>query len=407
MEPHQMKYQFTQKAKDKKKETIQKMEKHLDATHWLFHEHEQLCQDEVHLLEPLLEIQDEILPLFEPELPTQTISIKLMTKYYEEWETIYIKHGWEKVKPSFRPMFRAELENSWLPYKKGKKIASYLTETSHISRMNQAKSCFKQSGWTLKLFKDASFNLNLLELHDALYTHEAFLILRGISPDDIEYRQIVTWMVGYNPDDEGETFYEAYPEWRAIERQFKNRIKGVVVTGRTEGWLGLKETENEQWITPSELDKQEFIEWALPLGYIEPRQAEFYRDTKYSPYDESFSMLLYDELKKARLIEGEHNEEWRWKGADKSLHWLCVDLHRHEIPKSCHIDKVKDPVWDDFEHYFYYPKDKTPLKKQRPTVLVEGGESVPLDVPKQRTMEKIVEKLLILEGITSGRKEFD
>ena len=63
--------------------------------------------------------------------------------------------------------------------------------------------------------------------------------------------------------------------------------------------------------------------------------------------------------------------------------------------------------WVFFEHYFYYPKDKTPLRKQRPTVLVDGGESVPLDVPKQRTMEKIVEKLLILEGITSGRKEFD
>lgn len=248
----------------------------------------------------------------------------------------------------------------------------------------------------------SQLSLELLDEQDEITIEEAFYIMVGINPDTL-----------INPSGFLNWGLHEIPTLQRIEKEDRPALKEGEEYPKPFFGIELRLRRLPEYIKlerkfPSDKIKTEdFIKWALPLGYIEPRQAEFYRDTKYPPYDESFSMLLHDELRKARLIEGEHNEEWRWKGADKSLHWLCVDLHRHEIPKSCYIDEIKDPVWDDFEHYFYYPKDKTPLRKQRPTVLVEGGESVPLDVPKQRTMENIVEKLLIHEGITSGRKEFD
>jgi hypothetical protein len=390
-----MKYQFTQKAKDKKKETIQKLEKHLDATHWLFHEREQLCQDEVHLLEPLLEIQDEIKTLFATEIPSPHYSMELMTKYYEEWETIYIKHGWEKVKPSFRPIRRPELENLWLPYKKGEKIASYLTETSHISLMDMSKRCFKYSGWTLKLFKDASFSLNLLELHDTLYTHEAFLILIGISPDDIEYRQIVFWMTNYNGDEEeySETFYDAYPEWKTIERQFKNRIKGVVVAGRTEKWEGLKESENEQWIAPSEIDKQEFIRYVKDQGYIEEANKNHHRDVRKAPYDESFSKMLHKELLAKYLIrDGKHRHEWIWNttvsNGFNSFNYLGRLLALNMVPMKYWLPLDRNSVsWENLEHYIAgvkNPKNQISMPNNARVIedivkkLMEGHDKRPL-----------------------------
>jgi len=372
-----MKYQFTQQSQDNKKETILKLEKHLDKRHRLFHESEQLCQDEIQLLEPLLEIQDEIQTLFATETPSPYYSMELMTKGYEEWETIYIKHGWEKVKPSFRPIRRPELENLWLPYKKGEKIASYLNETLHINLKDTAKSCFKYSGWTLKLFKDASFNLKLLELHDTLYTHEAFLILIGISPDDIEYQQIVLWMTNYNGEEENsEIFYDVYPEWRAIERQFKNRIKGVVVTGRTEKWLGLKETENEKWITPSEIHTQEFIEWALRLGYIEETKSKYHRNDSKAPFERKFSELLYKELKDKQLITGEFHEKWQWQTNWNSLNYFIRLLWNNSLPREWYSrfpEQTKWPEWDledGVMHYFFY-NETTLIRKMRSNGVVD------------------------------------
>ena len=266
--------------------------------------------------------------------------------------------------------------------------------------MKWNKYCSPWAG-RIGVMESSQLSLELLDEQDNITIEEAFYIMAGINPNTvINPSGFLNWGLHEIPtlqrlareDQAPIKEGEMLPTFWNIEEKLRRHTNYIKL---------------ERKFKSDSIKTEDFIKWALPLGYIEPRQAEFYRDTKYSPYDESFSMLLYDELKKARLIEGEHNEEWRWKGADKSLHWLCVDLHRHEIPKSCYIDEIKDPVWDDFEHYFYYPKDKTPLRKQRPTVLVEGGESVPLDVPKQRTMENIVEKLLILEGITSGRKEFD
>ena len=248
----------------------------------------------------------------------------------------------------------------------------------------------------------SQLSLELLDEQDEITIEEAFYIKLGINPSTlISPSGFITWGL------------HEIPTLQRFEKEDRPPLKEGEEYPPTFFGIELRLRRLPEYIKlerkfPSDKIKTEdFIKWALSLGDIEPRQAEFYRDTKYPPYDESFSKLLHEELRKARLIEGEHNQEWRWIGKDKSLHWLCVDLHRHEIPKSTYIDELKDPVWDDFEHYFYNPKDKTPLRKNRPTVIVEDGESVPLDVPRQRHLEKIVEKLLLHEGITSGRKEFD
>ena len=271
----------------------------------------------------------------------------------------------------------------------------------HANWMKWSKYC---SAWMVRIaaMETSQLSLELLDEQDEITIEEAFYIKLGINPSTlISPSGFITWGL------------HEIPTLQRFEKEDRPPLKEGEEYPPTFFGIELRLRRLPEYIKlerkfPSDKIKTEdFIKWALPLGYIEPRQAEFYRDTKYPPYDESFSKLLHEELRKARLIEGEHNQEWRWIGKDKSLHWLCVDLHRHEIPKSTYIDELKDPVWDDFEHYFYYPKDKTPLRKNRPTVIVEDGESVPLDVPRQRHLEKIVEKLLLHEGITSGRKEFD
>ena len=261
------------------------------------------------------------------------------------------------------------------------------------------------SAWAgrIGVMESSQLSLELLDEQDNITIEEAFYIMSGINPNTvINPSGFLNWGLHEIPtlqrlarEDQAQAPLkqgEKYPSFWNIEERLRRLPEYIKL---------------ERKFPSDKIKTVDFIKWALPLGYIEPRRAEFYRELKDAPYSENFSRLLYDQLRKNRLIKGEFEEEWRWTEADKSLHWLCVDLHRHKIPKSCHIDDVKDPEWEVFEHYFYYPKDKLQLRKHRPTVVVEGGESVPLDVPKQRTMEKIVEKLLILEGITSGRKEFD
>lgn len=261
------------------------------------------------------------------------------------------------------------------------------------------------SAWMGRIgrMETSQLSLELLDEQDEITIEEAFYISLGINPSTlISPSSFLNYGLHEIPtlqrlarEDQAQAPLkqgEKYPSFWNIEERLRRLPEYIKL---------------ERKFPSDKIKTVDFIKWALPLGYIEPRRAEFYRELKDAPYSENFSRLLYDQLRSNRLIKGEFEEEWRWTEADKSLHWLCVDLHRHKIPKSCHIDDVKDPEWEVFEHYFYYPKDKLQLRKHRPTVVVEGGESVPLDVPKQRTMEKIVEKLLILEGITSGRKEFD
>tara|TARA_Y100000294_G_C8503275_1_gene315734 strand:+ start:94 stop:1071 length:978 start_codon:yes stop_codon:yes gene_type:complete len=310
-------------------------------------------------------------------------------------ETIKKLRGFLEIEEEMREFLHDEM------LKLHKQGDEKLSASYQIQWMRWSKYC---SAWAVRIcaMETSQLSLELLDEQDEIYIEEGFYITLGINPSTlISPSGFMTWRLQDIPTlkriekedrlplKEG----EMYPTFWNIEERLRRFPEYIKL---------------ERKFPSDKIITQEFIEkWAFPKGYIEPRQAEFYRDTKYPPYDESFSKLLHEELRKDRFIEGEHNEEWRWIKSDNSLSWLCKDLHRHQIPKSYYEDEIKDPVWDDFEHYFYYPKDKYPLRKQRPLTIVEDGESVPMDVPHQRKLEKIVEKLLLHEGITSGRKEFD
>ena len=77
-----MKYQFTQKAKDRKQELIKEFEAQVKASRKERKRLHKICVDEVPLFEQLLELDTEL----EPH--------KDLTQ--ESWEVVYISHGWVK-----------------------------------------------------------------------------------------------------------------------------------------------------------------------------------------------------------------------------------------------------------------------------------------------------------------------
>lgn len=175
----------------------------------------------------------------------------------------------------------------------------------------------------------SQLSLDLLQEQNELTIEEAFFISLGINPDTlINPSSFLNWGLHEIPnlkrlEAEDRPLLndsEAYPAFWNIEERLR----------RFPEYIKLE----RKW--PSDkINTQEFIDWALSLGYIEPRRSEYYREVKDAPYDVGFATLLYEELRKARLIKGEYNEQWRWTSSDNSLAWLCKDLYRHKIPKSC------------------------------------------------------------------------
>ena len=77
-----MKYQFTQKAKDRKQELIKEFERQVKVSRKEKKRLHKICVDEVPLFEKLLELDTEL-------EPHKDLS-------QESWEVIYISHGWVK-----------------------------------------------------------------------------------------------------------------------------------------------------------------------------------------------------------------------------------------------------------------------------------------------------------------------
>ena len=75
-----MKYQFTQKAKDRKQELIKEFERQVKVSRKEKKRLHKICVDEVPLFEKLLELDTEL-------EPHKDLS-------QESWEVIYISHGW-------------------------------------------------------------------------------------------------------------------------------------------------------------------------------------------------------------------------------------------------------------------------------------------------------------------------
>ena len=73
-----------------------------------------------------------------------------------------------------------------------------------------------QKSWEerLNLIRDASFDLKILTKFDTIYFHEAFLILLGISPDNMDRKLFFRWLMEGMP-----SRLKDYPEMN--EKDFK------------------------------------------------------------------------------------------------------------------------------------------------------------------------------------------
>ncbi|MBP06209.1 MAG: hypothetical protein CL728_05615, partial [Chloroflexi bacterium] len=123
---------------------------------------------------------------------------------FDQWRNVYVKHGWNEVKGEPRLKNDITIEESdqanWikkgvLPNKRSEKWTEFTKEIDGVSYrrsfpddkqkfwawhiVNHDKTAFKKRHY---LVRDASFDLDCLELYSDIYLHEGFLIMLGISP---------------------------------------------------------------------------------------------------------------------------------------------------------------------------------------------------------------------------------
>ena len=251
---------------------------------------------------------------------------------FDQWRDVYVQHGWNEVKGEPRLKNDIKIEESdqanWikkgvLPDKRSEKWTEFTKEIDGVSYrrsfpddkqkfwawhiLNHDKASFKKRHY---LVRDASFDLDCLELYSEIYLHEAFLIMLGISPDDMDRKEFFSWMLSMellsmivdSIPDTLKTKFEDFKEWNILKRRFGKGKKAEKVS-----------IENGKvTLDTIEIDTKEFIEWALKNDIIEEDTAHF-RDGREAPYDESFSKMLHKELLAKYLIrDGKHHHEWVW-----------------------------------------------------------------------------------------------
>ena len=130
--------------------------------------------------------------------------------------------------------------------------------------VNHDKIAFKKRHY---LVRDASFDLDCLELYSDIYLHEAFLIMLGISPDDMDRKEFFCWMLSMDLlamivdsiPNKLKTKFEDFKEWNILKGHFGKSKKVEKVS-----------IENGKVIIDTiKIDTKEFIEWALKNGIIE------------------------------------------------------------------------------------------------------------------------------------------
>ena len=214
---------------------------------------------------------------------------------FDQWRDVYAKNGWNEVKgePRLKNNFKIEesdqanwIKKDLLPDKSSEKWTEFTKEidgascrrsfpddkqkfwTWHI--VNHDKIAFKKRHY---LVRDASFDLNCLELYSDIYLHEAFLIMLGISPDDIDRKEFFSWMLSMDLlsmivdsiPDKLKTKFEDFKEWNILKRQFvkSKKVEKVII-------------KNEKiTLHTIQIDTKEFIEWALKNDIIEKDTTQF------------------------------------------------------------------------------------------------------------------------------------
>jgi hypothetical protein len=350
-----MKYQFTQKAKDRKQEIIKEFETQVKVSREKRDKLHKKCIDEVPLLEQLLELDIEKEPHME------------LSK--ESWEVIYISNGWVKEEPWWLDSTKKQIEKGKQTpetlvkrlrefddyeknshFVKGDKRALYSQDVDNIDNWQSMKQRTRTSERLLKLFKEASFDLSLLDRHKTIYQHEGFLILLGICPSEIDKKYVIQWELNStwfkNEDGDLGKGSRDYEEWEWVEREFKTKKEKLFPYERKK----MSDKERREYVKPIEIDKQQFIEWVKQLGYIEKNT--LLRDSSKAPFKEDFAKMLYDELIAHNLITGEFKGRWAWVKETGAYSFLVRMLHKNSIPMNYHLDyPSKNIKWDNLKHY--------------------------------------------------------
>ena len=280
----------------------------------------------------------------------------------ESWEIIYIGHGWVKEDG----LTNTKLKNPHFINPKGNKRTLYIEDMDNIDNWKRMDLRTRTSETLLKLFKEASFDLSLLDRHKTLYQHEGFLILLGLCPN-IETKYIWQW-------DLNATFFRNengviekgglgesgrdYDEWNWVEREFKTKKRPL---GMEERRYMTEEQHYNHICVPIEINKEQFIEWAKGLGYI--KESTALRDVEESPFKVEFSKMLYDQLIEKECINGDFEGKWIWRKEIGAYSYLVRMLHANQIPIDYHTSKAKKQIrWTNLQHYIHvdysgHPKD--------------------------------------------------
>jgi hypothetical protein len=254
------------------------------------------------------------------------------------------------------------------------------------------------SAWTTRIesISQSDFSLSLLDAHEKITIEEAFCILKGITPDALDEVGFLNWRLSEVP-----RFLRAYresqiptgdtiPTFLNIEqylRGSKEYKKLVRVFGEPSDW---EEFDN--------IDTQEFIEWALKLGYIVPNEPHLYANNK-PPYHPDFARMLHSLLTKHKVIDGEFESKWKWLGSENSLAYLVELLHQNGLPFQWHADNSYRTTinWTNILHYVDY-QGESPLRKN-----AQYGKS---GVKFKSELNQTIDSLLIdYEGWKHGRKD--
>ena len=208
---------------------------------------------------------------------------------FNQWRDVYAKNGWSEVKGKLRLKNNFKIEESdqanWikkdlLPVKSSEKWTEFTKEIDGASYrrsfpedkqkfwawqiVNHDKTTFKKRHY---LVRDASFDLDCLELYSDIYLHEAFLIMLGISPDDMDRKEFFSWMLSIDLlsmivdsiPDKLKTKFEDFKEWNILKGRFGKGKKVEKVS-----------IENgKATLDAIKINTKEFIEWALKNGIIE------------------------------------------------------------------------------------------------------------------------------------------
>jgi hypothetical protein len=365
-----MKYNFPHKnSKDTKERTVKLFEKYSEvATSIVERLAKQLIED--------IPLHKELIatPIHHPEICWT----------YEQWRDVYINNGWTEVEAYWKKQNSLLDEyEEWNDFTKqtdlGTFTNSYPTDCSIYVDYRWWQSSQKSWEERLNLIRDASFDLKILTKFDTIYFHEAFLILLGISPDNMDRKLFFRWLMEGMPsrlkdypemnEKDFKANYTDFPEWQDIKRKFKSSTsKGELLR---------------------EIDTKDFIKWALDIGAIETNTTG-YRDKRKAKYDESFSVMLHKLLLENKFImDCEHDEEWTWnksvENGANSFNYLGRMLAKNRVPMAYWLPIEQPQVrWKNLEHYIVgvknpknhnsIPKNEIEIEDVIKTLMVEHDD---------------------------------